>query len=250
MAKAADTSDLRGQGTTRCFSPSLDNVVRSGLPPVLYPSTEDSVKVKNKRGIRRWSRRSALIGAAVCIVALLATGRSSVLDAFAQMTEPEGVAIDDVSQKLAPDAQQPDADVLRTPSGLADLEAKSKETRTATTIKKAAGYRAPQPTKASRPSIAAGSGKGWKSARVSWYGPGFYGKTMAGGGVLTPGSMVVAHRSLPFGTRVELSYKGRTCVAVVRDRGPFSGGRTFDLGPGTARALGFSGVGTVRYRIL
>jgi rare lipoprotein A (peptidoglycan hydrolase) len=73
---------------------------------------------------------------------------------------------------------------------------------------------------------------------------------MAGGGTLQPGSMVVAHRSLPFGTRIEFSYKGRTCVAVVQDRGPFVGGRTFDLGPGTAKALGFGGVGTVDYRIL
>ncbi|MRR11817.1 hypothetical protein EG835_04975 [bacterium] len=73
---------------------------------------------------------------------------------------------------------------------------------------------------------------------------------MAGGGTLEWGSMVVAHRSLPFGTRVEFSYNGNTCVAVVQDRGPFVGGRTFDLGPGTAAALGFSGVGTVDYRIL
>jgi rare lipoprotein A (peptidoglycan hydrolase) len=73
---------------------------------------------------------------------------------------------------------------------------------------------------------------------------------MAGGGTLQPDSMVVAHRSLPFGTRIEFSYKGRTCVAVVQDRGPFVGGRTFDLGPGTAKALGFGGVGTVDYRIL
>lgn len=94
------------------------------------------------------------------------------------------------------------------------------------------------------------STKGWRSARVSWYGPGFYGNTMAGGGKLRRDSMVVAHRSLKFGTRIEFTYKGRTVTAVVRDRGPFIGGRVFDLGPGTAKALKFSGVGTVKYRIL
>lgn len=94
------------------------------------------------------------------------------------------------------------------------------------------------------------STSGWKSARVSWYGPGFYGNTMAGGGKLTTTSMVVAHRSMRFGTKIEFSYKGRTCVAVVRDRGPYVSGRTFDLGPGTAKALGFSGVGTVKWRIV
>jgi len=95
-----------------------------------------------------------------------------------------------------------------------------------------------------------GSSKGFRSARVSWYGPGFYGHTMAGGGQLTRTSMVVAHRSLPFGTRVLIKYRGRSVTAVVRDRGPFIAGRTFDLGPGTAKALGFSGVGTISYRIL
>ena len=91
---------------------------------------------------------------------------------------------------------------------------------------------------------------GWQTAKVSWYGPGFYGNTMAGGGVLTTSSMVVAHRTMAFGTRIEFRYKGRTCIAVVNDRGPFIAGRTFDLGPGTAKALGFSGVGTVEWRVV
>ena len=95
-----------------------------------------------------------------------------------------------------------------------------------------------------------GSSKGFRTARVSWYGPGFYGHTMAGGGQLTRTSMVVAHRSLPFGTRVLIKYRGRSVTAVVQDRGPFIAGRTFDLGPGTAKALGFSGVGMISYRIL
>ncbi len=106
----------------------------------------------------------------------------------------------------------------------------------------------PQPTAARAARIALGGG--WHAARASWYGPGFYGHTMAGGGRLTRGSMVVAHKSLPFGTRVLVQWRGRSVVAVVRDRGPFVAGREFDLGPGTARALGFGGVGTIRYRLL
>ena len=81
-------------------------------------------------------------------------------------------------------------------------------------------------------------------------GPGFYGHTMAGGGKLTRKSMVVAHRSLPFGTKVQIAYSGRAVTAVVRDRGPFVAGRTFDLGPGTAKALHFQGVGTIRYKLI
>lgn len=90
----------------------------------------------------------------------------------------------------------------------------------------------------------------WRSARASWYGPGFYGNTMAGGGRLTRTSMVVAHRTLPFGTRVLITYRGKSAIAEVRDRGPYIRSRQFDLGPGTAKRLGFRGVGTIRYRIL
>ena len=113
--------------------------------------------------------------------------------------------------------------------------------------------RAPRATyvrRAGKSHPAAVRGGGFRTARVSWYGPGFYGHTMAGGGQLTHTSMIVAHRSLPFGTRILINYRGRTVTAVVRDRGPYVGGRTFDLGPGTAHALGFSGVGTISYRIL
>jgi rare lipoprotein A len=55
----------------------------------------------------------------------------------------------------------------------------------------------------------------------------------------------VANRTLPFGTRVTFRYGGRSVTAVVDDRGPFVGGRDWDLNQNTAAALGFGGVGTV-----
>jgi len=91
---------------------------------------------------------------------------------------------------------------------------------------------------------------GWKKAKASWYGPGLYGNGMAGGGKLKKNSMVVAHRSMPFGTKLVIKYKGKSVSATVKDRGPFIKGRIFDLGPGTAKALGFSGVGTITYKIV
>ena len=98
--------------------------------------------------------------------------------------------------------------------------------------------------------VPAGFGQGWQTAHASWYGPGFYGNGMAGGGKLQHDSMVVAHKTLPFGTKIQFIWNGRTTTAVVRDRGPFIPGREFDLGPGTAKVLGFAGVGTIRYRIV
>jgi hypothetical protein len=72
-----------------------------------------------------------------------------------------------------------------------------------------------------------------------------YGSGLACGGSLGYDSLVVAHRTLPCGTRVRIRYHGRTVTATVRDRGPFTGGREFDLAGAVARRLGFGGVGTI-----
>lgn len=90
---------------------------------------------------------------------------------------------------------------------------------------------------------------GWRTARASWYGSAFYGHTMAGGGTYGPNVMGVAHKSLPFGTKVTISYAGKTVTVPVVDRGPYTPGREFDLTSATARALGFSGVQTIRWRV-
>jgi rare lipoprotein A (peptidoglycan hydrolase) len=55
----------------------------------------------------------------------------------------------------------------------------------------------------------------------------------------------VANRSLPCGTKVRIRYGGRSVTATVDDRGPFVGGRNWDLNQNTAGALGFGGVGTI-----
>lgn len=93
-----------------------------------------------------------------------------------------------------------------------------------------------------------GSGA-WKTAVASHYGRNFTGRG-ASGERIGPYSMMVAHKTLPFGTLIEFEYGGKRAVARVADRGPFTAGRTFDLGPGVVRVLGFSGVHTVRYRII
>jgi hypothetical protein len=55
----------------------------------------------------------------------------------------------------------------------------------------------------------------------------------------------VANVSLPCGTQVSFMYGGRQVTATVDDRGPYVGGRTWDLNQNTAAALGFAGVGAV-----
>lgn len=92
---------------------------------------------------------------------------------------------------------------------------------------------------------------GWRSARVSVYGEGdgLLGNTTANGERLDATSLTFAHRSLAFGTRVTFRYGGREVTAYCNDRGPFVGGRTFDLAPGTRKALGMGiTVATVEWR--
>ena len=98
-------------------------------------------------------------------------------------------------------------------------------------------------TRAARRSV--GTVNVFRRALASWYGPGLYGGHLACGGRLSPGTLGVAHKSLPCGTRVTLRHRGRTVRVPVVDRGPYVGAREFDLTSATRTRLGFSGAGTV-----
>jgi rare lipoprotein A len=64
--------------------------------------------------------------------------------------------------------------------------------------------------------------------------------------------MTAAHRTLPFGTLVRVSYRrsGRSVVVRINDRGPFVRGRVIDVTPAAARALGFSGLASVKLDVI
>jgi len=83
-------------------------------------------------------------------------------------------------------------------------------------------------------------------AGATWYGPGLYGNHTACGQLLLPGTIGVAHRSLPCGTTVKLVYGGRSILTQVIDRGPYTRGNSWDLTLAAARALGFEEVGADR----
>jgi rare lipoprotein A len=85
----------------------------------------------------------------------------------------------------------------------------------------------------------------YRLAGASYYGPGLYGNGVACGGTLMPGTMGVANKTLPCGTKVKLRYRGRTVTVPVIDRGPYVAGRDYDLTTAVKEKLGFPGVGTV-----
>ena len=85
----------------------------------------------------------------------------------------------------------------------------------------------------------------YRHAEASYYGPGLYGNGMACGGTLTPGTLGVAHKTLPCGSRVRLRYRGRSVSVPVVDRGPYVAGRDYDLTAATRDRLRFPGVGVL-----
>lgn len=88
-----------------------------------------------------------------------------------------------------------------------------------------------------------------RTAGATWYGPGLYGNRTACGRVLKPGTVGVAHKSLPCGTRVVFLHRGRVLVTRVIDRGPYAAGYQWDLTNGARLRLGFRGTGRIRYAL-
>lgn len=80
---------------------------------------------------------------------------------------------------------------------------------------------------------------------ASWYGA-ESGRRTASGLRFDGSQWLVAHKSLPFGTKLRLTYRGRSVIVPVQDRGPYIAGRTLDLSEAVARALGTKAVGAAR----
>jgi rare lipoprotein A (peptidoglycan hydrolase) len=85
---------------------------------------------------------------------------------------------------------------------------------------------------------------------ATWFGPGFYGQRTACGQTLTPATIGVAHRTLPCGTLVKVSYNGRTLTLPVLDRGPYSHIADWDLTAGAAAALNITDTVRIGTRIV
>src|SRR5262249_49548826 len=74
---------------------------------------------------------------------------------------------------------------------------------------------------------------------ASWYS--LPGQRTASGASMNPNAMTAAHRSLPFGTKVQVTDQrtGKSITVTINDRGPFVKGRIIDLSKAAASQLGF-----------
>ena len=90
---------------------------------------------------------------------------------------------------------------------------------------------------------------------ASWYDcakPGECSKSKrtANGEKFNPNALTAAHKTLPFGTRVKVTHKGKSVIVRINDRGPFVKGRSIDLSRAAARKIGCHGVCVVQIQIL
>ena len=83
-----------------------------------------------------------------------------------------------------------------------------------------------------------------ETGMASWYRGASRGRT-------SRDDLVAAHKTLPFGTSVQVTAidTGRTAVVRINDRGPFGGGRVIDLSAAAAEQLGFRRAGVTPVRL-
>jgi rare lipoprotein A len=106
---------------------------------------------------------------------------------------------------------------------------------------------APTP-KMAAPAAASGDAS---EGKVAHYGAKFNGRKTASGEVFNANAMTMAHKTLPFGTRVKVTNLANKKSVVVRvnDRGPSSPDRIGDLTTGAARKIGMTRAGVVEARL-
>lgn len=87
--------------------------------------------------------------------------------------------------------------------------------------------------------------------KASWYGPRFHGKLTANGEQYDQMGLTAAHKSLPFGTILQITNlrNGKSVIVRINDRGPYIEGRDLDLSKGTALALGMINRGVIEVKV-
>jgi len=88
-------------------------------------------------------------------------------------------------------------------------------------------------------------------AVASYYGAEFNGKPTSSGEIFDMNAFTAAHKTLPFGTILEVTNleSGQKATVRVNDRGPFVAGRELDVSKAAAEALGMTITGTARVSI-
>ena len=89
-----------------------------------------------------------------------------------------------------------------------------------------------------------------QEGKASHYGGRHHGRKMANGKIFDKSSLTCAHNSYPFGTKLKVSYQGKSVVVIVTDRGGFNKlGRVIDLSEGAFKKLAPLSKGIIKVKI-
>lgn len=90
-----------------------------------------------------------------------------------------------------------------------------------------------------------------EDAVISWYGDEFHGKPTSSGEIFDMNAFTAAHKTLPFGTMLEVTNlaNGKKTIVRVNDRGPFVDDRELDVSKAAAQALDMITSGTAKASI-
>lgn len=75
-------------------------------------------------------------------------------------------------------------------------------------------------------------------------------KITASGERFNPNGLTAAHKTFKFGTKLKVTYKGKSVIVRINDRGPFIRGRSLDLSRAAARSIGCKGICVVHIQVL
>lgn len=97
------------------------------------------------------------------------------------------------------------------------------------------------------------SKEGYKFGKATWYGSAVNGSNTASGEIFNSSLLTAAHKTLPFGSVVEVSNlaNGKSVNVTINDRGPYGHGRVLDLSSGAFEKIASLGSGIiyVQYKI-
>ena len=85
------------------------------------------------------------------------------------------------------------------------------------------------------------------TGKISYYSEG---SLTASGERFNNRALTCAHRTLPFGTNVQVEYRGKVVICRVNDRGPYIAGRILDVSLEAAKALQMVDAGVITTTIV
>lgn len=104
------------------------------------------------------------------------------------------------------------------------------------------------------PAAAAAASADFAEGKVAYYGRKFAGRKTASGERFNPNALTMAHKTLPFGTKVKVTNlkTGKSVVVRVNDRGPMNADRIGDVSQAAAAKLRMlrSGVVTAKLEVV